>query len=199
SAQRYGPRGFGEPAALAPGQSLAEVFRQTRHRLEHLTIDAGRRAILIDGRDNVIRHNRIVVDGYTAIVAQGPGIVIEDNLIEVRADLAGLTTHERAAEGAHPFVIRLIQADGAVVRNNRVRLVGATAPLAAAIELTASRAVTLEHNRLDGFTRAVQADSSSDYTESANQLRPCWPRRTRVVAPSETGPGNVPAEQLGCR
>lgn len=199
SAQRYAPQGFGEPAALVPGQSLDDVFRRTRHRLEHLTIAAGRRAILIDGRDNVIRHNRIVVDGYTAIVAQGPGVVIEDNLIEVRGDLSGLSAQERAADGAHPFVIRLIQADGAVVRNNRVRLTGGTPPLAAAIELTASRAVTLEENRLDGFARAVQADTRSDYMASANLVRPCWPRGTRLVAPLEGGAGRVSAEQVGCQ
>src|SRR5690606_24320029 len=141
SAQRYGPGGFGDLAALAPGQSLAEVFRQTSHRLEHLVIDAGRRAILIDGRDNIIRHNRIVVDGYTAIIAQGPGTVIEDNLIEVRGDLSHLAAQEQAADGANPFVIRLIQADGAVVRNNRVRLLDGAAPIAAAVELVASRGV----------------------------------------------------------
>lgn len=199
SAQRYGPRGFGEPAVGAPGQALEQLFADTRHRLEQLDIAAGHRAVLMDGRGNVIRDSRIVVDGYTAIVAQGPGVVIEDNLIEVRGDLSGLSAHERAADGAHPFVIRLIQADGAVVRNNRVRLTGGTPPLAAAIELTASRAVTLEENRLDGFARAVQADTRSDYMASANLVRPCWPRGTRLVAPLEGGAGRVSAEQVGCR
>ncbi len=198
SAQRYGPRGFGDLAALAPDQSLPDVFRRTAHRLEHLVIDAGRRAILIDGRDNVIRNNRIVVDGYTAIVAQGPGIVIEDNLIEVRGDLSALTAHEQAGDGAHPFVIRLIQADGAVVRNNRVRLRDGAAPLAAAVELVASRGVTLEGNHFDGVVRGVHADEASGYQESGDQVRPCGPRGTRTVPPEDRSDGTV-VDGIACR
>ena len=199
SAPRYGPRGFGDPAAFAPGQSLADVFRRTRHRLEHLVIDAGRRAILIDGQDNVIRQNRIVVDGHTAIVAQGPGVVIEDNLIEVRGDLSGYAEHERLAEEADPFVIRLIQADGAVVRNNQVRLLRGTAPLAAAVELVASRGVRLESNRVDGIARLVQADEASDYREAGNRVDPCGGRGARLTAPAEDAFAQAATETTGCR
>lgn len=184
SAQRYGPRGFGEPAVGAPGQALEQLFADTRHRLEQLDIAAGHRAVLMDGRGNVIRDSRIVVDGYTAIVAQGPGTVIEDNLIEVRADLSGLTGEERGDEAARPFAIRLIQADGAVVRNNRIRMLGSGVPLAAAIELVASRGVTVTGNQMEGFLAAVRGDSASGHEASGNRLRPCGLRGARFTAPA---------------
>src|SRR5690606_18813898 len=106
---------------------------------------------------------------------------------------------EQHAEGAHPFAIRLIQADGAVVRNNRVRVLDGAAPLAAAVELIASRGVTLEDNQLDGLAGVVHADGASDYRQSGNRLRPCAARGMRLMAPAEEALGAPERATIGCR
>ena len=82
----YGPRSL-EIAAVPVGGKVTDVFVATAHLIASMTISAGKRAILIDGKNNVIRNNRIVVDAATAIVAQGPGLVIENNVIEVQERL----------------------------------------------------------------------------------------------------------------
>jgi hypothetical protein len=200
SANRYGPAGFGTVAAVRFGTGLEDVFVDTRHRVEDLEIDAGRRAILIDGRNNIIRNNRIVVDGATAIVAQGPGLVIEDNVIEVRNDLRGFSEHDRRRESATPFPIRLIQADGAIVRNNQVRLVdrGTGVSLPAAIELVESRNVTVEGNRFGGMNRWVHADSRSSYVDTGNQAQACPSGATRYLPPIDAA-GEIRPRAPACR
>ncbi len=154
-----------------------------------MTIAAGKRAILIDGRNNIIRNNHIVVDGVTAIVAQGPGLVIEDNVIEVRGDLRGLSDLDRKLESRTPFPIRLIQADDAIVRNNRIRLIDRTAGagLPAAIELVHSRNVTVEGNRFEGMDQGVYADPHSSHLEIGNEESACASGATRYLPPEEAG------------
>jgi hypothetical protein len=196
----YGSAAFGAPVPLSAGRMPVNVFPDTAHRVEDLVIEAGSRAILIDGRNNIIRNNRITLQGITAIVAQGPGVVIENNLIDVRADLRGWSEHDRRREAQAPFVIRLVQADGAVVRNNRVRLLHAAAPepLPAAVELVASRDVVVEENRFEGMRAAVSADAASSYREIGNVLEACGVRATRFIAPDETGDSAV-ASVPACR
>jgi len=192
AANRYGPAGFGTAAAVPPGEDLPDVLLDTRHRIEGLDIAAGRRAILIDGRNNTIRNNHIVVDGVTAIVAQGPGLVLEDNVIEVRGDLRGFSDHDRKLESRTPFPIRLIQADDAIVRNNRIRLIDRTAGpgLPAAIELVRSRNVTVEGNRFEGMDQGVSADPHSSHLDNGNEASACASAATRYLPPDEAGGEN---------
>lgn len=184
----YGQRSL-QPAPAPEGGRASELFADTRHLVESMTIAAGKRGIQMDGRGNVIRNNLIVVDSPTAIVAQGPGIVIENNVIEVRNDLSQFSEHARKAESRTPFPIRLIQADGAIVRNNRIRLVNPAArgPLPAAIELVESADVLVESNQLEGVGSPVQADPDSSYRESNNQLAVCASDAPRYLPPPEAG------------
>lgn len=194
SAGMYAPDGFGALAAIPDGRTAEDVFAETAHLVEGLDIDAGHRAVLIDGKRNVIRNNRIVVDSATAIVAQGPGVVIENNVIEVRNDLSGLSDYARGVEAKLPFPIRLIQADGAIVRNNEIRLVdpAARGVLPAAIELLHSADVLVESNRFEGVGSAVAADLASSYRESGSQLRLCGAGKPRFLPPAEAAPSDLP-------
>ncbi len=160
------------PVAIPQGQSVTTFFPETRHLIEDLTIEAGNSAILIDGRDNVIRNNRIIVDSAAAIIAMGPGLVLENNLIEVRDTVEPPGDPPAPREALERFPIRLIQADGAVVRNNRIRFVNADRgrTLPAAIGLVASRAVRIVGNQVLGTTALVAADPESTYLESGNAL-----------------------------
>ena len=167
--------GFGTPVPVPPGLHLTDIYRDTSHLIETLNIRAGKRAILIDGRNNVIRNNRITVDAITAIVAQGPGIIIENNVIEVRNDLGMLTEHDRRLEAQAPFVIRLIQADGAIIRNNEIRMLDRAGRdrLPAAIELVETAGAVVQGNVFGGVETAVRADASSSFQEEGNSMEPC--------------------------
>ena len=182
---------FGTPLRIPPGRTPTDVFIDTGHLLEDLVVEAGSRAILLDGKNNVIRNSRIVVHSATAIVAQGPGTLIENNLIEVHAD-AGMPAGADGADGTRHaqtgFAILLIQADGAIVRNNEVRLVdgSGTAPLPAAIGLVESRDVVVEDNRMEGMQALAAGDAGSSFREARNQLQPCRAGETRFLPPDET-------------
>ena len=181
--------GFGTPVRIPPGKAPADVFPDTGHVLEDLVVEAGSHAILLDGKNNVIRNSRIIAHSDTAIVAQGPGTVIENNRIEVHADAGTSAGRHGARQAQARFAIRLIQADGAVVRNNEVRLVGGSgaAPLPAAIGLVASRDVVVEDNRIEGVQVLAAADADSSYRESRNRLQTCRAGQRRFQPPDETG------------
>ena len=188
------PNGFSALAEFPAGTQPVGAFAATSHLVEDLTIQAGYRAILIDGRNNVIRNNRIVVDSATAILAHGPGIVIENNVIEVKNDLSHFSDYARKIESKTPFPIRLIQADRAIVRNNEIRLLypAARGPLPAAIELLQSADVLVESNRVEGVGLTVRADSDSSYREIDNQLAVCGPGSFRFLPPDEAEAGHLP-------
>ncbi len=200
SAKPRGDAEFGVPAPVPAGKTAADVHVDTAHRLENLVIAAGNRAVLIEGTNNVIRDSRIAVDSATAIVAQGPGVMIENNLIEVRADLRALSDSDRSTEARTPFAIRLIQADGAIVRNNEIRLIDVTGhgPLPAAIQLVASRDVTVEGNRMHGMQAIVTADEASSHREAGNRLEICPAGEARFLPP-EQGGDPAPARAPMCR
>jgi hypothetical protein len=189
AAGMYGPEGFGTVAEVPQGAQPADIFLDTSHLIDGLKIEAGRRAILIDGKNNVIRNNRITVDAATAIVAQGPGIIIENNVIEVRNHLEALSEFDRSIDSKTPFAIRLIQADGAIVRNNEIRLLDreGRGGLPAAIDLVSTRGALVEGNVFGGMEAAVHADDQSSYREERNEMEPCRGKATRFLPPDETG------------
>ena len=193
----YGQRSL-QPASIPDGLRSSEVFEDTRHLIESMNIDSGKRGIQLDGQNNIIRNNRIVVDGATAIVAQGPGIIIEDNIIEVRKDFSSFSEHDRRRESMTPFPIRLIQADGAIVRNNQIRLVDRAlrGSLPAAIELVESKDVSVQENRFGGMEAPVHADAASSYRDAGNHPEPCPAGATRYLPPDDavdSGRLRVPA------
>ncbi|MGE0798120.1 MAG: right-handed parallel beta-helix repeat-containing protein [Lautropia sp.] len=160
----------GHPAKVPPDTALADVFPDTRHLIENLTIHAGRHAIVIDGRNNVIRNNRLIVDGETAIIAIGPGTVIEDNDIEVRGQRRDVSAD--AGDRPRSYPIRLILADGAIVRNNRIRFAGAVPRVRgpAAIQLRQSQRVVAENNRAERVIQLVDSDLQSTHRAAGNTV-----------------------------
>lgn len=183
----YGTRSL-EIAPLPDGAQLEDRFEDTRHLIDFMIIVAGKRGIQIDGKNNVIRNNRIVVDSATAIVAQGPGTVIENNIIEVRNNLSFHSDQDRIKESRTLFPIRLLQADGAIVRNNQIRLINPASAtrLTAAIELVESNHVVLEGNRFHGIENLVHSDAKSSHRDDNNRRDHCPPTVTRFLPPDET-------------
>lgn len=172
----YGKRSL-DLAPVPEGANIADAFEETRHMIDTMSIVAGKRGIQMDGRNNVIRNSRIIVDGTTAIVAQGPGTLIENNIIEVHGDLGFMSKVDRDIESTTPYPIRLIQAEGAIIRNNEIRFVGAdkSARLTAAIGLVDSNGVLVEDNRFRGFEELVRSDARSSHREVDNRKDLCSP------------------------
>ena len=168
------------PYRLGGRVQLVEPESETAHLLENLTIDATKLAILIDGRNNIIRNCRIIVDSSTAFVSRGAGLIFENNVIEVRDTLEARYRIAALWGRSDPPVIdlpiHLIQADGAIVRNNRIEFAGSTARKArksipAAIELVESSDVLVEGNETRGMDAFVRDDSKSSHHGKRNEVR----------------------------
>lgn len=154
----YKPR-LDSPAIRIPdGATLESHFRDTSHLIEHLTLEADLVGILIEGKNNVIRNNRIVINADRAIVAIGPNLVLEDNVIEVR----GAFNDFVSAHG-HSLPVQLIQADGAIVRNNRIRFIGSASDHRpeAAFDVIESRDVLFENNVIEAIPALERHDAAS--------------------------------------
>lgn len=140
------------------GETPKSYFRDTSHLIELLTLNAGLAGILIEGKNNTIRNNRIVVSGDRAIVATGPNLVLEGNVIEVRGSL---TDHAKVY--GHSLPVQLIQADGAIVRNNRIRFIGSASDHRpeAAFDVIESRDVLFENNTIEAIPALERHDAAS--------------------------------------
>jgi hypothetical protein len=136
--QRFRERGVG--AALARAQR-PDDYVSTGFVLEDLTLEASEIAVILQGRDNVIRRCKII-GGNSTVNLYGPGLVFEDNEIIMNAS-------EPQPKGEAPIALYLEDAEGAVVRNNRITLRGRVAS-AEAIVLKNSPDVVLQNNSVDG-------------------------------------------------
>lgn len=170
------PRSVYLPDTGDRADSLSTGDGITAHVVENLTIRAGVAGIIIDGVDNVIRNNRIIVDGPVAIVAKGPGLILENNVIEVsdRLDRRAWPGARSGTTSPPRLPIHLIQADGAIVRNNRIEYVGVwpwNRP-AAGIDLIESRDVTLEGNTSTTLESIVRRDARSGLRDAAPRPPP---------------------------
>jgi hypothetical protein len=135
--------------------------------IENMTIHAGGRAIAIGGANTVLRNNTLEVDGHTAVVLYGPNALIEGNTFIVHLDQAiPLPTL--------PAIIKLRDADGAVIRNNRY-IVKPSFPwnrkAQAAINLLESNNVLIENNTLEGVEMLVRKDAASSTGERGNVFK----------------------------
>jgi len=127
-------------AALASANVLNE-YPVTGFVLENLTLQARDVAVILQGRNNVIRRCTII-GGNGAINLYGPGLVFEDNEIVLNASEVG-------ANGEAPVALYLEDAEGSVVRNNRITIRGRVAG-AEAIVLKNSSNVVVQNNTVNG-------------------------------------------------
>jgi hypothetical protein len=126
----------------------------THFKVEKLQVRAGARGVIMTGAENVLRDSVIEVDSDTAVYLYGPGTVVENNTIIVNM--------KPVRPARLPAVLKLRDADGAVIRNNRLIVRGAV-PGAdmAGINLLASRGVLIEGNRVEGVPRLLRKDDTS--------------------------------------
>jgi hypothetical protein len=115
-------------------------------RIENMRIRTQASAAVLQGARSVIRDSVIEVAAGTALWIYGPGAVIENNTIVVHGKAPG---PDPLLEADAP--IRLIHADGAVIRNNRI--VAADAAHKRAISLFDTGSITVESNRFEGMSQ----------------------------------------------
>ena len=111
-----------------------------------------------------MRNNIIEVESATAAYLYGPGSVIEGNTFIVHQ-----TKGEPAATLA---ILKLRDADGAVIRNNRFIVKGAfTGKADFAINLLESKNVVIEGNTIEGAKALVRKDAASTTIERGNEIK----------------------------
>lgn len=137
----------------------------THYTAENLQINAGWRGIIMSGADNVVRNNFIEVDGQTAIYLYGPHPIIEGNTFIVHLD--------KRDQAPLPAILKLLDADGAIIRNNRfiVQGRGNAYKAEAAINLLASKDVMIENNSVNDVRLLVRKDEVSTVIEKDNVLK----------------------------
>lgn len=135
---RFSDRAVG--ASIARARSIGD-YVTTGFILEDLTLEAKEIAVVLQGRHNVIRRCKIV-GGNGALNLYGPGLVFEDNEIVMNAS-------EAKPNGEAPVALYLEDAEGSVVRNNRITIRGRVAG-AEAIVLKNSSNVVVQNNTVNG-------------------------------------------------
>ncbi|NRR32644.1 right-handed parallel beta-helix repeat-containing protein [Oxalobacteraceae bacterium] len=135
----------------------------TNNLIDHVTVEAGTRGVVMSGGNNVLRNSTIYVDGHTAIYLYGPGSVIENNTIIIYG--RGDATPADAA-------IKLRDGKDAIVRNNRIVYRGGWFEKApAAINLHDSPNVVIEGNTVENFKALVRTVGDSNTIDQNNVLK----------------------------
>jgi Right handed beta helix region len=136
--------------------------------IERMHIRTREAALVLQGAGSVIRDNIIEVDDGTAIWLYGPGAVVENNTIIVNGD------GERILEADAP--IRLHHGDGAVIRNNKIVVKGKAPRRAVSTFETGD--FTLQDNRIFGVEQADGAAKAFRGTlqmqARGNSFAPAW-------------------------
>jgi Right handed beta helix region len=136
--------------------------------IEHMHIRTREAALVLQGAGTVIRDNVIEVDDGTAIWLYGPGAVIENNTIIVNGD------GERILEADAP--IRLHHGDGAVIRNNKIVVKGKAPRRVVSTFETGD--FTLQDNRIFGVEQPDDAAKAFRGTlqmqAKGNSFAPAW-------------------------
>ena len=139
----------------------------THHILDKLTIQSGGRGVVLAGDSNTLRNSTVEVDSAVAAYIYGPNAVIEGNTFIV---------HTPADQyiPATSAILKLRDADNAVIRNNRFVFKGGLFSqdrAEAAINLLASRNVTIENNTVEGVKVLVRKDETTTVLDRDNLIK----------------------------
>lgn len=145
-----------EDAAAPP----SGCWGNTGNVVERLSIRASGRGVVLGGDNNVVRDSTIEVDGPVAIFAYGKGTVIENNTIIVHA----------RGSGPYEAIIKLRDARGAVIRNNRIIYKG-WGKAGMAVNLLDSENVRIENNVLESIAEVVRQVGRTSVQEQGTQRR----------------------------
>jgi hypothetical protein len=136
----------------------------TNYLLDALKIQSGGRGVILAGDGNTLRNSTVDVDGAVAAYFYGPNAVIEGNTFIV---------HRTADEyiPATSAILKLRDADNAIIRNNRFIFKGGSFSrdqAEAAINLLTSKNVRIENNSIEGVKAFVRKDDATTTLERGN-------------------------------
>ena len=117
--------------------------------------------ILIQGGRTVIRNSVIETDSATGILVFGSNAIIEGNTIIVHNEESSWWDDYGVVKRGAP--IRLVYADGAIIRNNRIIMKGFAK--GAAVSITDSKSVRFENNRIYGMDSDAPLAATYDGAE----------------------------------
>jgi hypothetical protein len=141
-------------ADQSPTNERVPPYEPTGHVVEKVNVRAGWLGVQMVGIGNAIRNSVIEVDSRGAIALFGPGSKIENNTIIV---------HGKNDATPDDGAIVLWDANGAVIRNNRIIFKGWFKKAPPAIRLIDSTDVQLEGNTFEGFDQRVEQIGTSSY------------------------------------
>lgn len=143
---------------------------ETRFTVDSLNIKAGGRGVIMTGAKNILRNSTIEVDSDTAVYLYGPGTVVEGNTFIIHQN------PKYPYPAKLPAALKLRDADGAIIRNNRFIIKGGLFGMfkgraEVAINLLESREVTIEGNTIEGAKGLVRKDEASTFAERGNTFK----------------------------
>jgi Right handed beta helix region len=140
---------------------------RAQYVVESMKIYSQGRAVVMAGVGNELRDSEIHVDGDTAVTLYGPGTVVEGNTFYVYLSKETMSSPDRL-----PAILKLRDAHGAVIRNNRF-IVKSVLPFSGqvAINLLESTDVVIEGNELVGVQQLVRKDAMSSTVERDNRSK----------------------------
>ncbi len=159
---QIGMREFDDTSAAETVDGKPPIYVPSNSVIEKITIKAGWRGVEMGGANNILRHNTIEVDGHTAVFMAGPGSIIEDNTIII---------HGKGDAGPFDAPIKLRDAHGAIVRNNRIVYRGWFFKAPAAINLLDSTDVVIENNTVEGFKALTRCKGECTFSDNGNSLK----------------------------
>lgn len=137
----------------------------THYTVDNLQITSGGRGVVFSGAENALRNSTVEVESQVAMVSYGPKVLIENNTFIVHMGKDYYTAPATSA------IVKLRDADEAVIRNNRFIVKGWNGKSPAAINLINSKNVTIEGNTVEGAEILVRTDADSSVRETGNGLR----------------------------
>jgi hypothetical protein len=184
----------GEPHNYKPGPDQLDTaihwygpnfgeFGDTNILIENLTIKSGGLAAYLVGRNNIIRHCHIEVEGHEAIALFGANNQLIDNEIIIKR------TRPAPSKPTQPppslnlgsyyeeyAAIWIRDAPGLIIRGNKITIQG-LAPAKEAILLINSPRVVIENNAVTGVEKLYIAldKNSSAYTHNNRKRFGKWP------------------------
>lgn len=132
----------------------------TYFSLDNLKISSGGRGVIMVGANNTLRNSTVEVDGDTAVYLYGPNALVEGNTFIIHM--------KPGSTSQIPSVLKLRDADGAIIRNNKFIVKGrADRQEVAAINLLASSNVRIENNVTSDIRQLVRKDDESALAEGS--------------------------------
>ena len=141
---------FGRNYSLASSHGDVSKYKPTLLILENLIIKSDRHAIIMQGKQNIIR-NCLIIGGSRTVNVYGPSLLFEGNTII--SDMSSYINGD-----AHRVALHLEDAGDSIIRNNNIIIRGATSISSTAIYIANSKNVLIEKNTLSGTNKIYQIE-----------------------------------------